>query len=142
MSEKVIVRQNKNYEVGFWTVDPNQPDSDDYQPVQGLHEITPYGMMLVSLATCTAQVVLPYAHHHAVDLEEIEFRLTYDRIYQEDCENCEHIHEYKEEINEQITFYGDLSQSEKEKLFKIAHQCPIEKIFRGGIDIHSELNTA
>jgi putative redox protein len=140
MSEKIIVRQNNKYEVGFWAVDPNQPDTDEYQPVQGLHEITPYGMMLVSLATCTAQVVLPYAQHHGVDLEEVEFRLTYDRTYKEDCENCEHINEYKEEINEQITFHGELSESEKEKLFRIAHQCPIEKIFRGGITIHSELN--
>lgn len=140
MSEKVIVRQNKNYEVGFWAVDPNQPDSQDYQPVQGLHEVTPYGMMLISLATCTAQVLFPYAQHHDVALDEIEFSLTYDRIYQEDCENCQQINQFDEEINEEITFFGELSDSEKEKLFKIAHHCPIEKIFRDGIDIHSELN--
>src|SRR5512145_716653 len=104
MSEKVIVRQNKNFEVGFWSTDPNQADAQDYQPVQGLHEVTPYAMLLIGLASCTAQMVLTYAQHHHVKLDEVEFHLTYDRTYQEDCENCEQIDDYKEEIREQITF--------------------------------------
>jgi putative redox protein len=141
MTEKIIVRQNKSFEVGFWAVDPNQPDSDDYQPVQGLHEVTPYGMMLVSLATCTAQVVLSYAQHHGVNLDEVEFRLQYERFYQEDCENCENINQYGEKIHKAITFLGDLTEVEKMKLFRIAHQCPIEKIFKQGIEINSELRT-
>ena len=140
MAEKVIVRQNKNFEVGFWAVDPNQPDSEDYQTVQGLHEVTPYGMMLISLAACTAQVLFPYAKHHDVNLEEIKFQLAYDRVYRDDCQDCENINKYDEKIQETITFHGDLSDSELKKLFKIAHQCPIEKIFRNGIEIHSELN--
>lgn len=86
MSEKVFVRQNKNFEVSFWAVNPEKPDSDDFQPVHALHEVTPYGMLLISLATCTAQVVLTYAQH-------------------------------------------------------LAHHCPIEKIYKQGIQIHSELNT-
>jgi len=139
MSEKIIVRQNKDYQVEFEAVDPHQPDSEDFQPVHGLHEITPYGMMLVSLATCTAQVVLSYANHHGLKLEQVEFRMEYDRVYQEDCDNCQHINQYHEIITEQITFQGDLSSQEREKLFKIAHQCPIEKIFRNGIEIKSEL---
>jgi len=44
-------------------------------------------------------------------------------------------------VEEQITFNGELSQEEKQKLFQIAHQCPIEKIYKQGIEIHSELNT-
>jgi uncharacterized OsmC-like protein len=140
MSEKVIVRQNKNYEIGFWAVDPNQPDSDDYQPVHGLHEVTPYGMMLVSLAACTAQVVLSYAEYHDVELDEVEFHVAYERVYREDCDDCENIDRYEEAINERIKFIGNLSDAEKQKLFKIAHQCPIDKMFRQGIQINSELD--
>ena len=140
MSEKVIVCQNKDYEVGFWVLDPQKPDSDDYQPVHGLHEITPYAMMLIGLATCTAQVVFSYVEHHDVKLDEIEFHLYYDRVYHNDCEDCEKINYYEEKINEQIRFLGDLSQAEKEKLFQIAHHCPIEKMYKQGIQIHSELN--
>lgn len=57
MSEQVIVRQYKSFETRFWAVDPNQPDSEDFQPVERLHELTPYSMLLVSIAACTAQVV-------------------------------------------------------------------------------------
>jgi uncharacterized OsmC-like protein len=138
MAEKVIVRQNKNYEVGFWAVDPEKPDSDDYSSVHGLHELTPYGMMLVSLATCTAQIVLAYAENHNVPLDEIEFHMGYERNYLEDCDNCEQINQYEEHIIENIEFIGELSKDQKEKLFKIAHLCPIAKIFQQGINIQTE----
>ena len=139
MSEKIIVRQDNQYRIEFEAVDPNQPDAEDFRPVQGLHEITPYGMMLASLATCTAQVVLSYANHHGLDLEEVEFRVAYDRSYQDDCDDCENIDDFDDIITEEIRFRGNLSEKEREKLFKIAHQCPIEKIFREGIKIQSEL---
>ena len=141
MAEKVIIRQNKNYEVGFWAVDPNVPDSDDYSSVHGLHELTPYGMMLVSLANCTAQIVLAYAENHNVPLDEVELRMKYERDYNDDCENCETSNQFEEQITEKIEFIGELSTEQKEKLFKIAHLCPIAKIFEQGIDIETKLTT-
>lgn len=139
MAEKIIVRQNKNYEVGFWAVDPEKPDSDDYSSVHGLHEITPYGMMLVSLANCTAQIVLAYAENHDVPLDEIELHMVYERDYLEDCENCERSGQFDEHIIEKIEFFGELSKDQKEKLFKIAHLCPIAKILQQGINIQEKL---
>ena len=142
MSEKIIVRQKKNFEIGFWAVDPNDPESDEYQLVRGLHEVTPYGMMLISLAACTAQVVLSYAQHHGVPLDEVEFHLAYERVYMEDCDDCENINRYEEEINERLKFIGDINAAEKQKLFRIAHQCPIDKMYQRGIEINSELDQA
>jgi putative redox protein len=97
-------------------------------------------MMLISLAGCTAQVVLAYAHHHGLKLDQVEFRITYDRVYKEDCDNCESIDRYEEQVQERITFLGDLSEEEKQKLFQIARHCPIERILKQGVDIRSELN--
>jgi uncharacterized OsmC-like protein len=142
MSEKIIVRQNKNDEIGFWAADPNKPDADDYQPVHGLYEVTPYGLMLISLASCTAQVVFAYAQHHNVALAEVELQLAYERIYREDCDDCENIDHYEEAIHERIQFSGDLSATEKQRLFRIAHQCPINKMYQRGIEINSELELA
>lgn len=139
MSEKVIVRQTQDYQIEFQAVHPDQPDPGDFQSVHALHEITPYGMMLVSLATCTGQVVLSYANHHGLNLQEVELRVEYDRIYKDDCDNCQQIEQYVEIISEEIRFTGDLSQEERKKLFRIAHQCPIKKIFQDGIKIEAEL---
>jgi putative redox protein len=138
VAEKVIVRMNRDYEVGFWYVNP-ESDRDDFQTVHGLHEVTPYGMMLISLASCTAQILLSYAQNHSVDLEDVALRLVYERVYAQDCEDCEDIEHYKEHITQEIALNGDLSDKEREKLFRIAHQCPIEKMFIEGIPIDTEM---
>ena len=139
MSEKVIVRMNTNYQVGIWAVDPNQPDSEDFQPVSQIYELTPYGMMLASLADCTGQVVVSYARHHDVNLQEVELRADYERVFKDDCQDCEGIDRYDEYIQEQISFHGDLTDKDRQKLLKIAHQCPIHKMFLQGIEIRSNL---
>jgi putative redox protein len=138
MAERIIFRQNNKFEVEFLASDPRDPESGDVYKVDGLHEVTPYGMMLFSLASCTAQVILSYANHHQVSVQEVEFDLTYERVFEEDCENCQDIDRYQEQINESIRLVGDLSEREEEKLFQIAHQCPIQKMFQDGIEIKSK----
>jgi uncharacterized OsmC-like protein len=140
LSERIIFRQDKEFKAGFWAADPARPESKEYRPIQGLHQVTPYGMLLISLAACTAQVVLIYAQHHGIKLDEVEFRMSYDRVYQEDCEDCENIDKYEEKVGEQIAFSGDLTEEEKQKLFQIAHYCPIEKILTQGIEVESSLD--
>jgi uncharacterized OsmC-like protein len=139
MSEKVIIKQNNQYQTNFWAIDPNKPGSEEFKPVERLHELTPYGMLLASLADCTAQVVHAYAHNHNIPLREVELREAYHRNYREDCDNCEDIDHYEEHIEEQIAFQGELNEDTREKLFKIAHQCPIMKMLETNIEIESEL---
>ncbi len=139
MSEKVIVRMNTNFEVGIWAVNPNEPDLDNFEPINQIYELTPYGMMLASLADCTGQVVISYARHHDVGLQEVELKAEYERVFKDDCDACEGIDRYDEYIQEQISFHGNLSTKDRMKLLKIAHQCPIYQMFLQGIDIRSEL---
>ena len=47
--------------------------------------------------------------------------------------------QFEEHIIEKIEFFGDLSKDQKEKLFKIAHLCPIAKILQQGIKIQEKL---
>ncbi len=139
MAERIIFRQNRQFEVEFLASNPRTPEELDVSPVQGLHEVTPYGMMLFSLASCTAQVVMSYAEHHQVPVEEVELDATYKRIFKEDCENCQDIDRYDEKIEESIKFTGDLAEDEERKLLRIAHQCPIQKMFEEGIEVQSKL---
>ena len=138
MTERIQFFQDRSYQVEFQYGDPREPEVGELEPVHGLHEVTPYGMMLFSLASCTAQVVLGYSSHHHLDLEEVEIRLVYERDYQQDCEDCEEIDEFQERIRGKIEFRGQLSAEEKEKLLRISRQCPIEKIFEEGISIAIE----
>lgn len=156
MSEKIIVRQNKAYETEIRAYNPEDFDEDvhdhrsavaspsseavtdeDYVLVHSVYELTPYTMMLVSLATCTAILLTSYAENHEIDLTEVELRLEYQRNFKEDCKNCEKIDQYEEKIIETIQYRGNLSEQDRSRLQAISRRCPIHMIMEQGISIQS-----
>ncbi len=139
MPEKVIVRQKNTYETEFWALDPESSESSELFPVRHIEDLTPYGMLLASLGSCTAVVVNTYARHHGVSLSEVELATEYHRTFTEDCKHCEEISQYEEQISMDISFKGNLTPQEQEKLFKISLQCPIHKMLKGGIKVQSQL---
>lgn len=142
MSERVRVRQNKNFEIGFWVMDTEDPEQEGFEPVMQIHGLSPYGMLLASLGSCTTIVLHTYAQNHDVSLEEVEIVLEYERNFIEDCENCETIERYEEHIQEEIQFFGDLSEKDLRKLAQIADYCSIHKMLEAGVEIRSEKSYA
>ena len=140
MSERVIVRQNDEYEIEILAQDPHIPDAQEFHAVEQIHQLTPYGMLLASLGACTAIVLHTYAEYHDVELHEVEVRLRYDRVFGEDCEKCETIHEFEESIEYEILLPGDLTSKQRNRLFAVSKQCPIHKMLGHGIDIRSRLS--
>jgi uncharacterized OsmC-like protein len=139
MAERIIVRQNHMFETEILAADPHVADADHLHPVVHVHELTPYGLMLSGLAACTAIVLHTYAQHHGLDLHKVELRADYDRVFAEDCEDCEGIEEYKERIEEEILLFGDLMPEERKRLFMVSKHCPIHKIISHGIEVNSYL---
>lgn len=140
--ERVIVRQNRNFETEFLAPDPRAAESQEPRPVGHLQELTPYGMLLAGLGSCTAVVLHTYARHHGLNLEEVELDLRYERVFREDCENCEEIGEYRERIRQDIRLKGDMKPGDREKLFRISRHCPIHKMFQSGIPVESHFPKA
>ena len=60
MTEIVIVRQNASFEMEVMAIDAESGDSH-FQQVEQLQDVTPYGLFLSSLGTCTAIVLHTYA---------------------------------------------------------------------------------
>lgn len=139
MAEHVIVRQNSEFEIEFHALDPREGESGDVRPVVHIHELTPYTLLLASLGGCTTIVLHTYAQHHGIDLREVETHLRYKRVFQHDCENCEDIERYEEQIDQALTLTGTLTDQERQKLFHIAKQCSVHKILEAGIEIRSRL---
>lgn len=136
MEERVLIRQDKAFNVAYAAPDSSDPESGKLTQVQSLHELTPYGMLLTSLGSCTADVLITYASHHAIPLEEVELRLEYHRSYKEDCKDCVGIDRYDEKILLDLEFFGEnLRPEDREKLAVIARQCPIHKMLRRGVDV-------
>lgn len=139
MGEKVVVRQNSDFGTLILAADPHDPESDHLHPVEGLQNLTPYGMLLTGLGSCTAIVVNTYAQHHDVHLDEVELRLEYGRMFKDDCVDCEGIDEYEDLIEEEIVLMGDLTPQERKRLFAVSKQCPIHKMLQNGIEVRSHL---
>jgi uncharacterized OsmC-like protein len=139
MSEKVVIHQKSNYETEFWSLDPEAPDSTELHPVRRIEDLTPYGMLLASLGSCTAVVVNTYARYHKIALDAVDMSVDYQRTFRKDCENCEKISQYEEQINVEISFKGNLTPEQHEKLAKISLQCPIHKMLKHGIEVKSQL---
>jgi putative redox protein len=140
MSEKVIIRQKSNFETEMLAADPHDPDSDELRPVEHVFALTPYGMLLASIGGCTAVLLTTYAQNHGLDLQEVELRLAFGRVFDEDCQDCENRDEYEEIIEEEIAFSGNLTPQERQKLFAISQHCPIHKMVQHGIEIRSQLS--
>jgi putative redox protein len=136
MAEIVVVRQKSNFETEFLAADTDSPDVEarELKPVHAIHELTPYGMLLAGLGSCTTILLHSYAHHHGVNLEEVELRVSYDRVFDEDCERCEEIGEYTEQIDAAVVLTGDFDEKERNKLFLISKHCPVHKILHDGIE--------
>lgn len=151
MGERVIVRQNSNFETEILALDPYDHDAHQFHTVSDVRHLTPYGMLLAGLGSCTAIVLHTYAQHHAdkkhpsVDLRDVELRLQYDRVFAEDCEDCEGIHEYKEQIEEEIVLTGELNPEERKRLFLVSRHCPIHRMLTDafhpphGVEVKSRL---
>ena len=134
MTEKVSIRLDNQFSLEIEALD-SENGSDDFQPVDRIQELSPYGMMLAGVGSCTSMVVMTYAENHNINLDQIEIEMGYQREFTDDCENCEEIDQYEEHIHETIRLEGDLSEATKDKLKKIAHQCPLEKMLDHGVEV-------
>jgi uncharacterized OsmC-like protein len=130
-------RKGRNYETNFMALDPEAPASGKPLSISNINELSPDGMVLAGLGTCTAFVVNTYAGHHGIAVDAVELKLDYGRAFKEDCDHCEEIDKYEDQINMVVRFEGKLTSQEREKLFKISLHCPVHKMLKSGIRVAS-----
>lgn len=137
MPERVIVYQDKSFRTEFRAADPNDEDSNEVESVMHLHDLTPYGMLLASVAACTTIVVNSYAHNHHIPLKAVTVDASYDRVFAEDCEDCDEDSEYEEIIRESVNFEGDMDSKQIERLHQVAKGCSVRRLLERGIPVES-----
>jgi len=137
MAEKIKVSQDSRFKTEISAADP-EGDADSMHRVKRLHELTPYGMLLASLGSCTTIVLHTYARAHDVSLDRASVSVEYRRSFKEDCENCEGRDKYVDAIHESLELEGDLTDEQRRKLEHVAGLCSIRKILERGIDVKSD----
>lgn len=138
MSERVVVYQDKSFRTEFRAADPNDEDSQKLESVMHLHNLTPYGMLLASVGSCTAIVVNTYARNHNIPLKGVTIDASYDRVFADDCDNCDETTQYEEIIREELTFEGDLADKDLVRLHRVARACSIRRMLESGIQIKAD----
>jgi putative redox protein len=138
MSERVIVYQDRSFRTQYKAADPHEEKSDQVENILHLHELTPYGMLLASVGSCTAIVVNSYARNHNIPLKGITVDASYDRVFAEDCDDCEENNDYEEIIREKVKFEGDLEKNQLQRLHQVAKACSVRRLLENGIRVKTE----
>ena len=138
MSERVVVYQDKSFRTDFKAADPHDEEINAVEPVMHLHNLTPYGMLLASVAACTAIVVNSYARNHGIPLRGVTVDTSYDRVFVDDCEGCDEDEAFEEIIQEKLDFEGDLDEKSLARLHKVAEACSIRRLLERGIRVETE----
>jgi len=92
---------------------------------------TPYGYLLSSLGSCTAMTLRMYADYKKIKLDEVEVRLTHDKIHKVDGANSESSKGKIDQIKINLKLTGDLSDEQRTRLLEIAERCPVHKTIKG-----------
>ena len=99
----------------------------------------PYEYLLASLGSCTAMTIRMYAKRKEIPLAQVAITLKHSRIHAADCEACESEGGMVDKIEKTIRLAGDLSDSQRQSLLRIADRCPVHKTLHNEILIESVL---
>ena len=138
MSERVVVYQDRSFHSQFKAADPHEDDVDVVENVMHLHNLTPYGMLLASMASCTAIVVNSYARNHDIPLRGVTVEASFDRVFADDCDDCDQDTNYEEIIRERTRFEGDLDPQQLKRLHKVVKACSVRRLLESGIKVKSD----
>jgi putative redox protein len=97
----------------------------------------PYDLLLAALGACTSMTLRLYAEQKKLPLTRVEVRLRHDRIYADDCANCETKEGLIDHIERVITLEGDLDAAQRARLLEIADKCPVHRTLTSEVDIRT-----
>ena len=140
MARDVLVRGGKvpyaqNIIVGHHLLhadEPLQANGRDAGP-------DPYELLLAALGACISITLRMYADRKQWPLEDVGVRLSYGRVYAEDCEGCDGELKLVDAIQVQLAVTGNLSEIQRQRLLEIAQRCPVHRTLAAPIKIVTTL---
>ena len=113
----------------FITDEPIAAGGDDAGP-------DPYTLILAALGTCTSMTVMLYARRKGWPVERVTVKLRQRRVHAKDCQECTGEEEgYIHRIEREVTFQGELSTEQLDRLQEIVRKCPVHKTLSSKIVI-------
>ena len=150
--EQAAERGNAEIEIGTVLVRETRQGKFQQEIVSGPHRFLadepvkmggldsgpgPYDLLLAGLGACTSMTIRLYAELKKLPLARVAVRLTHNKIYAKDCENCETVEGMVDRIDRTITLEGELDAAQRARLMEIADKCPVHRTLKSEIDIRT-----
>jgi putative redox protein len=119
--------------VHSWTADePVAVGGDDAGP-------SPYDLLLAGLGTCTAMTLRMYVERKGWDVGTIDVVLRHDRIPDDGLGLRGGVNGRVDRVRLEISVEGDLDDSQRESLLRIAGKCPVHRTLTHDVVIETAL---
>ena len=100
----------------------------------------PYALLLSALGACKVITVQMYARRKGWPLEAVSISLDTHKVHAKDCEDCESDPNARIDIIEcQISFQGDLTPEQINRLAEISERCPVHRTLTSETKIRTSL---
>ena len=111
------------------TDEPLQARGDDAGP-------DPYTLLLAALGSCISMTSTLYARRKGWPLKKVTVRLRQGRVHTKDCQVCDQETEgFIHQIERAVSFEGELTPEQINRLQEIAHKCPVHRTLTSPIVI-------
>jgi len=99
----------------------------------------PYELLLAALGSCAGITVRMYADRKQWPLEGVHIELSYGAPHADDSAACDTETRMITGIEMEVSFAGDLSEQQRERLLEIANKCPVHRTLTSRIQIRGTL---
>lgn len=100
----------------------------------------PYDLLLAALGACKTMTTRMYADRKAWPVEKISASLQHEKVSAENSDDSAAPDGKVSRIDVQLTFEGDLDDSQRERLLEIADKCPVHRTLSSKNQITSRID--
>lgn len=100
---------------------------------------TPYDLLSAALASCTTMTLRMYAEHKGIDLESTTVRVRHGKTHAADCDDCETRAGKVDEFRRELSFAGNLTDAERDRMVEIADKCPVHRTLHSEVKVRTRL---
>jgi putative redox protein len=101
--------------------------------------LNPYELLLAALGSCASITVRMYSERKLWPLQGVHVGLSWGRVHAEDCAECDTELRMFDGIEMEITFLGELSEDQRQRLLEIANKCPVHRTLSSQVQIRARL---